>query len=106
MEATNLEATSEETQSAVKYQELQMGEADVDTIGSSEDRCEDRRLVLWRRRGAKKRIQDSVRSGQKLSAARKRRAVPAVRKGNICKGPGRNSVGRVHPTLRTFGKKQ
>jgi hypothetical protein len=45
---------------------------ELDNIGSSVDGCEDRRLVLRRRRGAKKRNQDIVRSRQKLSAARKR----------------------------------
>jgi hypothetical protein len=59
--------------------------------------------------GLRRRIQDSVGSRQKLSVARKRvisRADPAVRKGNIRKGPGRNSVERVHPKSRALGKKQ
>jgi hypothetical protein len=109
MEATNLEATPEATEAAVERQELFEEEINFDTIGSSEDRCEDQRLAVRRRRGAKKRSQDSVGSWQKISAARKRvkrRPVPAVRKGHIRKGPGRNSVERVHPKSRTFGKKQ
>jgi hypothetical protein len=72
-------------------------------IGSSEDRSGYRRLVLRHRRGAKKRIQDSVGSRQKSSAARKRvirRAVSAVRKGNIRKGPGRDRTARGAPKGR------
>jgi hypothetical protein len=44
---------------------------------------------------------------QKLSAARKRvigRTVPAVRNGNICKGPGRDSVARGASRGKTFVK--
>jgi hypothetical protein len=84
----------------VERQDLFKEETYAENIGPSEDRSGYRRLVVRRRRGAKKRIQDTVGSRQKLSAARKqviRRAVPAVRKVNIRKGPGRNSVGRVHP---------
>jgi hypothetical protein len=86
MEATNLEATPGTAEAAVERPELLKEEINVDNIGSSVDRCEDRRLVLRRRRGAKKRTQDSVGSRQKSSAVRKRlirRAVPAVRKGHM-----------------------
>jgi hypothetical protein len=83
--ATRLEATLEEIQAAVECQELQMEEAVVDAVG----------LAARRRRGAKKRTQDSVGSRQKLSAARKRViccAVPAVRKGQMRKSPGKGNV--------------
>jgi hypothetical protein len=93
----------------VERQKLRENEINAEDNWSSEDQSEYRRLVVQRGRGAKKRTQDSVGSQQKLSAARKRvicRAVSAVRKGNIRKGPGGNSVGRVHPKLRTFGKKR
>jgi hypothetical protein len=109
MEATNLEATPEETEAAVERQEIRENEINAENIGSSEDRFKDQRLAVRRRRGAKKWSQDSVRSRQKLSAARKqviRRAASAVRKGNIRKGPCRNSVGRVRPKSRTFGNRQ
>jgi hypothetical protein len=97
MEATNLEATPDETEAAVERQERFEKETNFDTIGSSEDRCEDRRLIVRRRRGPKKRSQDSVGSRQKSSAARKRvihRAVPAVRKGQMRKGPGKDRTTR------------
>jgi membrane protein involved in colicin uptake len=86
MEATNLEATSEATEAAVERQDLFNEELNAENIGSSEDRSGYRRLFVRRRRGAKKRTQDSVGSRQKSSAARKRvirRAIPAVRKGHI-----------------------
>jgi hypothetical protein len=107
MEATKMEANPEVTEATVERQELFEEKINVDNIGSSEDRCEEQRLVVRRRRGEKKRTQYCVGSRQKVSAARKRvirRAVPAVRKGNIGKSPSRESVGRVHPKLRTFGK--
>jgi hypothetical protein len=54
MEVTDLEATPDETEAAVKRQELLEEATNFDTLWSLEDRCEDRRLVLRRRRGAKK----------------------------------------------------
>jgi hypothetical protein len=108
-DAIKMEVIREETQTAEDCQELQMEEADVDAVVSPEDRYRDRHLLVRSRRGAKKRTQDSFGSRQNVSVALKRvirRAVPAVRKGNIRKGPGRNSVGRVHPKLRTFDKTQ
>jgi hypothetical protein len=81
MDATTLEANPEETEAAVERQDLFKEEINLDNIASSEDRCEDHRLAIRRRCGAKKRSQDSVGSRQKVSAARKRvirRASPAV----------------------------
>jgi hypothetical protein len=110
MDATALEANPEATEAAVERPELfEKEETNAENIGPSEDRCEVQRLAVRRRRGAKKRPQDSVGSWQKLSAARKRvgrRAIPAVRKGNIRKGPGRNSVERVHTKSKMLDKKQ
>jgi hypothetical protein len=110
MDAARLEANPEETEAAVERQViLENEEINAENIGSSEDRSGNRRLVVRGRRRAKKWAQESVGSRQKSSAARKRvmrRAIPAVRKGNIPKLPGRKSVGRVHPKSRTFGNKQ
>jgi hypothetical protein len=100
MDATRLEANPEPTEAAVERQELFKEETSHDNIGSSENRCKDQRLAVRRRRGAKKRTRDSVGSLQKLSAARKRvilRAVPAVRKGQMRKGPGKNRTSRGAP---------
>jgi hypothetical protein len=107
MEATKLEATPEETEDTVERQELFKEEINVDNIGSSEDRCEEQRLVVRRRLGAKKRSQDSVGSRQKVSAARKRIircAVPAVRTGNIHMGPGKDGSAKGAPKGRRLQK--
>jgi hypothetical protein len=107
MEATNLEATPEETEAAVEWQELSKEETYFDNIGSLKDQCQDRCLVVRRRRGAKKRSQDSVGSRQKSSAARKRAiccAVPAVRKGQMHKDPGKDSVAREASTKPMLGR--
>jgi hypothetical protein len=99
---TETTSNPDETKAAVERQELFKEETYANNIGSWEDRSGYRRLVVRRRRGAKERIQDSVGPRQKLSAARKRvmrRAASAVRKENIRKGPGWNSVRRIHPLL-------
>jgi hypothetical protein len=109
MDATSLEANPEETEAAVERQEPFKEEINVDNIVSSEDQCEDQRFVLRRRRGAKKRTQDSVGSRQKVSAARKRvirRAIPAVRKGNIRKGPGKNNAAKGASRGKMLVKRQ
>jgi hypothetical protein len=109
MEATNLEATPEATEAAVERQKLHENEINFDTIGSSEDRCEDQRLAVRRRRGAKKRSQASVGSRQKVSAARKRvirRAIPAVRKVNILKSPGKNNAAKGASKGKMLVKRQ
>jgi hypothetical protein len=107
MEATNLEATPEETEAAVERKELFKEETYSNNIGSSEDLCKGRRLVVRRRRGAKKRSQNSVGSRLKLSAARKRvirLSVPAVRKGKIRKCPGKDNVARGASRGKTIVK--
>jgi hypothetical protein len=107
MEATNLEATPEATEAAAERQELFKEEIYSNNIGSLEDRSGYQRLVVGRRRGAKKRTQDSVGSRHKLSAARKRvirRAILAVRKRNIRKGPGKDSTARRGPKRRRLVK--
>jgi hypothetical protein len=107
MEATNLEATPEETEAPVERQDFVKEEINAENIVSSEDRYGYLRLAVRRRRGAKKRSQDSVGSRQKLSAARKRvvrRAIPAERKGNIRKGPGKDSTARRAPKGRRIVK--
>jgi hypothetical protein len=109
MDATRLESTLEETEAAMERQELFKEETNFDNVGSSEDRSEDQRLAVRRRRGAKKRSQDSVGSRQEISAARKRvvrRAIPAVRKGHIRKSPGKNNVARGASRGKMLDKKQ
>jgi hypothetical protein len=108
MEVTNLEATPEETEFAVERQEL-FKETYFDNIGSSEDRYGEQRLVVRRRRGANNWTQDNVGSRQKLSATRKRmirRAVPAVGKRQVRKGPGRSNVARGTHRRKILEKRQ
>jgi hypothetical protein len=101
MDATRL-VNPGAAEAAVERQELREKEINAENIGSSEDRSGYRRLVVRRRRGAKKWIPvEGVCRPPVI-----RRAVPALRKRNIRKGPGRNSVGRVDPKSRTFRKKQ
>jgi hypothetical protein len=101
------EANPGATEAAVERQKLREKEINVEHIGSSEDRFGDRHLGVPRRRGAKKPIEDSVGSRQKLSAARKqviRRTVPAVRKGHTRKSPGKDSNARGASRGRTHVK--
>jgi hypothetical protein len=49
IEVTNLEATPEATEAAMELQDLFKEEINLKNIGSSEDRCEDQRLVVRRR---------------------------------------------------------
>jgi hypothetical protein len=100
MDATRLEYTLEETEAAVERQKLRENEINVDNIASSEGRSGHKPLAVRRRQEAKKRSQDSVGSRQKSSAARKRvihRTVPAVRKGYMRKGPGKDRTKRRGP---------
>jgi hypothetical protein len=55
-----MEATPGATEAAVERRELREKEINDENVGSSEDRSGYRRLVVRCRRGAKKRIQDSV----------------------------------------------
>jgi hypothetical protein len=103
MEATNLESTSETTEAAAERQKLRENEINVYNIASSEDRSGYQRLAVRHRQGAKKRSQDSVGSRQKSSAARKRVihcAIPAVCKGHMRKGPGKDHTKRRAPKGR------
>jgi hypothetical protein len=103
MEATDVEANPEETEAAVERQELYEKEINFDNIGSLEGRYGDGRLVVQRRRWTKKWIQDSARSQQKLSIARKRqirRTIPAVCKGRVRKGLRKVKAARRAPNGR------
>jgi hypothetical protein len=60
------EATPEETEAAVECQDLFKEELNMDNIASSQDRYGEQGLIVRRRRGAKKRSQDSIGSRQKL----------------------------------------
>jgi hypothetical protein len=55
MEATNLEVAPEEMEGVMERQELHKEEANMDTLGSYENRHIDRHLVMLHRRRLKKR---------------------------------------------------
>jgi hypothetical protein len=108
MDATRL-VNPGAAEGALEWQELREKEINVDNIGLSEDRCEEQRLVVRRRRGARKQTQDNVGSRQKSSAARKRdirRAVLAVCKRHMRKGPGKNNVARGASRGKMLDKRQ
>jgi hypothetical protein len=63
----NLKANLEATEVVVEWQDPLKKEINFDNIGSLEDQCGDRCLVVWRRRWVKKQTQDSVESQQKFS---------------------------------------
>jgi hypothetical protein len=71
MEATNLEATPEETEAPLERQDLFKKEIDAKNLAPSKYGCEEQRFVLRRRRRAKKRTKDTDGSRQKLSAVPK-----------------------------------
>jgi hypothetical protein len=108
MDATRL-VNPEETEAAVEPQELPDNEINAENTGSSEGRYGEQHLAVRRRREAKKRSQDSVGPWQKVSAARRRvirRAVPAVRKGQMRKSAGKNSVARGASRREVLDKRQ
>jgi hypothetical protein len=82
-ETADLQERSGVTEAVLGRQEIRMGTADVDAVGSLEDRHMDQRLNIRRRRQPRKWVQESVGFRQKLAAARMRkicRAVSAVRR--------------------------
>jgi hypothetical protein len=107
MDATDLEENPKSREDELERQKLRKGETYVDAIGSSEDRYGGRRLDMRRRRWTKKWIHDGVGSGKKLAAGQTRkirRAVPAVRKGYMRKGPSRDGIAREAPRGRRLQK--
>lgn len=76
----------------------------MDTIRLLEDRYGDLRLAVRCLKQPKTQIQgNSDGSWKKLTAAV---PVPALRKGHIRKGPGRDIIARGTPKRRTFGNRR
>jgi hypothetical protein len=85
------EPTPEETEAAEKPQEVPKRGTDEETSGGTKDRTGEQRLAVRRHRQRKKRAQVNGEPRQKFSAARgrfTRRAVPAMCKGHVRRGPG------------------
>jgi hypothetical protein len=86
------EATEEETGVVADWQEVPKGATDEEKFGATENRAGDLRLVLRRRSQRKKQAQEKGEPRQKFAAFHgrfTRRAVPAVRKGHVRRGPGK-----------------
>jgi hypothetical protein len=104
-DAIILKATLEATEAAVERQQLLKEGINDENVGSSEDRSGYRHLVVRCRLGAPRQCwvpAEGVCHTQAGDTSRR----PCTAKRKHCKCPGRNSVGRVHPKSRTFGKKQ
>jgi hypothetical protein len=82
MEAMNLEATPEETEAAVERQDIFEEEINAENIGPSEDRCEEQRLAVRCRRGAKKRTQDK--NNVARGASRRKMLDKRQRNNSVC----------------------
>jgi hypothetical protein len=92
------EQAPEETEATEKSWEVPEGAADEEKFGATEDRAGELRLAARRHRQSKKRAQENGGPRQKFAAFRglfTSRAVPALLKGHVRKGPGRTSGSRL-----------
>jgi hypothetical protein len=92
------ESAPEEIGAMTEPQGVPEGTTDKETSGATEDRGGEQRLAVRRHRRPKKRAQDNGGPLRKFAVARgrfTRRAVPALRKGQVRKGPGRTLGGRM-----------
>jgi hypothetical protein len=86
------EQAPEETEVMEKSWEVPEGAADEEKFRATEDRAGDLRLAVRRHRQRKKRAHENGGPRQKFAAFRgrfTRRAVPALLKGHVRKGPGK-----------------
>jgi hypothetical protein len=87
----------------MKWQEFHSEVVNVDTVRSLENRCLDQKINVRHRQKLKKRTQGNGVSCKELITVHTRvicRAVPAVWKGNMRKGPGSESSARRTPQRR------
>jgi hypothetical protein len=92
------EPAPEEPKAVAETEEVPEGATDEEKFGATEDRAGELRLVLRRHRQRKKRAQENGGPRQKFASLRgrfTRRPVPALRKGQVRKGPGRTLGGRM-----------
>jgi hypothetical protein len=86
------ESTPEETEVVVEPHEVPKGAMDEETIGATEDECEDLCLAVGCRRQLKMRTKRDGRLRQECAATIRwltRHTVPAMRKGGLGKGLGK-----------------
>jgi hypothetical protein len=87
------ESTPKETYAVEEPQEFPKGATDEEKFGATEDRAGDLRLAVRRHRQRNKRAQENGGPRQKFAAFHRRfthRAVPALLKGHVRKGPRKN----------------
>jgi hypothetical protein len=99
------ESTPKETEAVEEPQEVPKGATDAEAIGAAEDRPGEQRLAVRRHRQRTKRAQENGGPRQKFAAFRgrvTRRAVPALLKGHVRKGPRKNRCSGVRGPGKTF----
>jgi hypothetical protein len=85
------EPTPEKTEAVAEPHEVPKGATDAETIGATEDRSRDLRLAVSCHRELRTWTKRDGRVRQEHAAVGRptRHTVPAMRKGGLCKGPGR-----------------
>jgi hypothetical protein len=94
-----------ETEAILEPQEVPERATDEETSGGTEDRAGELRLAVRPHRQRKKRAQENGGPQQKFAAFLAwftRRAVPAMLKGHVRKGPRRNCRSGIRGPGKTF----
>jgi hypothetical protein len=102
------EPTPEETEAVAVTEEVPVRATEQESVEAAEDRTGDLRLAARRRRQRRKWAQENGGPRQKFAAFRgqvTRRAVPALLKGHVRKGPRRNRQSGVKGPGRTSGSR-
>jgi hypothetical protein len=99
---------ADETEAAAESREVPKGGTDEETSAGIEDRTGEQRLAVRRHRQRKKRAQVNGEPRQKFAAFHGRfthLTVPALLKGHVRKGPGRNRRTGIRGPGRTSGNR-
>jgi hypothetical protein len=99
------EQAPEETEAMEKSWEVPEGAVDKEEFGATEDRAGELRLAVRRHRQWKKRAQENGGPRQKFADFHgwfTHRAIPALLKGHVRKGPSRNRRSSVRGPGKTF----
>jgi hypothetical protein len=104
-----MESASEATEVVEESLEVPKGATVEEAFGATENRTGEQRLAVRRHRQQKKRAQFNGGPRQKFAAARgrfTRRAVPALLKGHVRKGPRRNCNSGIRRVSKTSGNRR
>jgi hypothetical protein len=99
------ESTPKETDAMEEPQEVPEGATDEEKFGATEDQAGDLHLAVRHHRQRKKRAQENGGPRQKFAVFRGRlthRAVPALLKGHVRKGPRKNRRSGIRGPGKTF----